>query len=359
MGLLVSSATCVFVADLQSHINAVDKNADGDYLVSSRHTETVYKVSGMNGSILWQLGGKASTFTQNGYNFSYQHNCRFIASNASTTVFSMFDNAWNGFNGSSDTSSGKIISINHANNSSSLLQSFSAPGGLTSASQGNLQLLPNGNAFIGWGSHAYVSESAPDGTPVFYAHFATTGALHYRAFRFNFTSTPTTSPALFAFAQNATAPTAFYMSWNGATEVASWTLYGGSTPDNLIKLGNVKKAGFETVAVGGTSVYAFTLVAAVANNGTALRNSTVTKTFIPGAELASSCNAIQCPLIAPAGGSPVFLQPMIASLTDAPIPPTPTSMAPTATSKGAAVPTGGMGLAGMGMLFAGGMVAVL
>ena len=51
-----------------SHINAVDKDATGDYLVSSRHTWTIYKIAGLNntqyaaGTVIWRLGGKSNTF---------------------------------------------------------------------------------------------------------------------------------------------------------------------------------------------------------------------------------------------------------------------------------------------------------
>jgi hypothetical protein len=34
------------------HINSVDKDDAGDYLISARHTSTVYKFSGINGTIL-------------------------------------------------------------------------------------------------------------------------------------------------------------------------------------------------------------------------------------------------------------------------------------------------------------------
>lgn len=53
------------------HINAVDKTSDGNYLISSRHTCTIFKVSSKDGSIIWRLGGKSSDFTLDGFNFSF------------------------------------------------------------------------------------------------------------------------------------------------------------------------------------------------------------------------------------------------------------------------------------------------
>ncbi|MCJ1350716.1 MAG: hypothetical protein MMC33_000697 [Icmadophila ericetorum] len=319
-----------------SHINSVDKNSGGDYLVSSRHVETVYKINGSSGDIIWQLGGKESSFEMvNGLNFSFQHNARFRAENSTTTTISIFDNAYDGFNGSSLFSQGKIIAVSNETMKAELLMAYGAPdpsGGLVSASQGNVQYLPNGNKFLGWGSQCYVSESTDDGTPVFYAYFATTGALQYRSYRFNFTGNPTTTPALYTYAKDTTSQTAYYVSWNGATEVGSWNIYSGSEPTSLQMVGSVKKNGFETTTTV-PQYYAYTIVEAVAGNGTALRNSTVIKTFVPGPQLAQSCTDIQCPLI---GGYQV--EPVVQAIQSTLIAPTitntptPTTDLPASTS---------------------------
>jgi outer membrane protein assembly factor BamB len=44
------------------HINAVHLDTDGNLLISSRFTWTIYKVNLRTGTIMWQLGGKHSTF---------------------------------------------------------------------------------------------------------------------------------------------------------------------------------------------------------------------------------------------------------------------------------------------------------
>jgi hypothetical protein len=76
------------------HINSVDKDAAGDYLISSRHTSTIYKISGTNGTILWQLSGTngSTSFSLGaGLNFSYQHDARIRYQNATTTILTLFD----------------------------------------------------------------------------------------------------------------------------------------------------------------------------------------------------------------------------------------------------------------------------
>ena len=45
------------------HINAVHLDTDGNLLIDSRATWTAFKVDRRTGAILWQLGGKQSSFT--------------------------------------------------------------------------------------------------------------------------------------------------------------------------------------------------------------------------------------------------------------------------------------------------------
>lgn len=46
----------------ESHFNALDKFSNGDFLASSRETDTIYRISHIDGSILWRLGGKKTDF---------------------------------------------------------------------------------------------------------------------------------------------------------------------------------------------------------------------------------------------------------------------------------------------------------
>ena len=280
-----------------SHINSVDKNADGDYLVSARHTSTVYKISGVDGHIIWQLGGKQTSFAQTNFNFSSQHDARFVSENRTTTIISLFDDASDGFTNTSSYSSGKLLALNNSTMQATLLQSIVAPnGGILSTSQGNFQQLANGNSFFGWGNVATVSEHAPDGSPVLFASFATTATMNYRAYKFNWTATPLGRPAFYAYAHNNTAPTTYYASWNGATEVASWRIYSSpSLSGPFALIGNLPKLGFETIFTA-SGYQAFSIVEAVGANGSGLANSSSIGTFVPGAGLAGACTDTQCPM---------------------------------------------------------------
>jgi hypothetical protein len=66
----------------------------------------------------------------------------------------------------------------------------------------------------------------------------------YRAFRFPWHGAPTTSPDLVVETEGKSR--VLYFSWNGATEVASYRLFGGSSEENLSLLATKTKTGFET-----------------------------------------------------------------------------------------------------------------
>jgi hypothetical protein len=61
------------------HANSIGLLADGNLLVSLRHTDTVYKLARTDGTILWRLGGTRSDFTfvnDSLGGFSHQHYAR-------------------------------------------------------------------------------------------------------------------------------------------------------------------------------------------------------------------------------------------------------------------------------------------
>ena len=45
------------------HVNAVDLDTNGNLLMDARNTWTTFEVSRHTGQIMWQLGGKDSSFT--------------------------------------------------------------------------------------------------------------------------------------------------------------------------------------------------------------------------------------------------------------------------------------------------------
>ena len=186
-------------------MNSVDENEDGDYLISARHMNAVYKINENNGNIIWRLGGSMPDFTfEPGLNFSSQHDARWIYSDASTDIISLFDNASNGFNSSASRSSGMVLKLDYTANPPfcSLLRSFPSPDDASdptasqSNSQGNIRLLDpakweTSHAFAGWGNRPWVTEHDAAGRIIYQAKIVSNidcGPMNYRAYKANFTS---------------------------------------------------------------------------------------------------------------------------------------------------------------------------
>ncbi|PSK41822.1 hypothetical protein B9Z65_9208 [Elsinoe australis] len=283
------------------HINSIDKNVDGDYLISARHVAGIYKISGVDGHLMWQLGGANPTFNQTNFKFSSQHHARWLSENGTHTILSFFDNASNTFNITNKFSHGYIISINHILNTATAIKSWTAPdpsGGLLSGSQGNIQLLPGGNVHLGWGEHAYFSEHTWDGSPVQYGVVAhrDSNVMIYRSYKFNWTGIPLTKPALWTYAhyENALNGMVSYVSWNGATEVRGWNFYASNSSSGPYHfVGSTAKRGFET-SWRADVVWGWSFAEAVDGEGRALERSEIAKTFVPSLNLAPFCDDWTC-----------------------------------------------------------------
>ena len=263
-----------------SHLNSVEKDAAGDYIISARYTSTIYKIPGRDGSILWRLGGKFSSFRLQDFDFTSQHDARVLDSNSTTTVLSLFNNAASEIGRSANTSSGIIIALYTEPTAkfAKLLRQWDRPdGGLTTA-RGNLQMLENGNAFMCWSEQAYVSEHTQDGDCVLEARLAVPDVASYRAYKFNYTGRPTEKPALrsLLYAHPSSTIAVHHVSWNGATEVSSWRFSGSKSRDtaSLHALGSVGKGGFETVFVSNGPL-AFVQAAAFDADGNFLGASAI------------------------------------------------------------------------------------
>ncbi|TDZ27438.1 hypothetical protein C8035_v010469 [Colletotrichum spinosum] len=239
------------------HINSVDKDTSGNYLISARDACSVHKINGTDGSIIWRLAGTNSSFSLgDGVDFCFQHHARWLSQEGDEEVISLYDNSAHGTeNGgggevhTAPTSSGKIIRVNTRTWQADLVQGFYPPDDLLSKSQGSTQILPGGNALVGWGSSGAVTEFTPDGTPVFHAYMDSddlgVAVENYRAFRFGWTGLPSEEPAIVALENSK--GTDVYVSWNGDTETKIWRFYEVSDDHHSRKfLGQVERNSFET-----------------------------------------------------------------------------------------------------------------
>ncbi|PLN86507.1 ASST-domain-containing protein [Aspergillus taichungensis] len=234
------------------HMNAVDKNADGDYLISMRFTNTLYLISGKDGSVIWRLGGQESDFVQD-FVFSKQHDAKFLESSGTHHVISLLNNAGDENQQEEEVSSALIVELDTAAMTAKLQRRYPRPDGLLTLLRGSVQRLPNGNVFVGWSERGYQSEFSPEGDNLVSARFASDRLNTYRAYKFDFVGRPAYAPTMVASvyaADEASVLTTIHISWNGATDIASWNFYaqaGEEHPRHLI--GNVPKRDFETMFI--------------------------------------------------------------------------------------------------------------
>jgi hypothetical protein len=218
------------------HINSVDLDNDGNLLVSSRSMQTIYKLD-RAGRIMWRLGGKSSDFEIGpGANFAWQHDAR----RQPDGTFTVFDNGATPV--VEKLSRGLILDVDERAMTSTLLHQYTHPK-ILAASQGSVQLLENGNVFVGWGEIPHVSEFHRSGHMVFDAELGDKYE-SYRAFRLPWSGLPAEAPAL-ATARDGAKLTA-YASWNGATGVERWQLLAGAQASSLRPVASTRSQGFES-----------------------------------------------------------------------------------------------------------------
>jgi hypothetical protein len=221
------------------HVNSIDLTADGSLLVSARNTWAVYKISRKTGEVLWRLGGRKSDFAMGkGTVFAWQHDARHHGNG----VISIFDDG--AAPQVEPQSRVLLIALDGKHGRARLVREYKHhPGRLVTQFMGNAQVLGNGNVVVGWGSEPYLTEFDAAGSIVFDAKLPDTGQ-NYRAFRFPWVGRPETRPALvYRFAKGRRR---MYVSWNGATEVASWQVLAGGSPATLAPAQTVTKRSFET-----------------------------------------------------------------------------------------------------------------
>ena len=232
------------------HLNSVSIDTDGNLLVSARHTSTVYKINRTTGALMWKLGGKRSDFALGaGLTFAWQHDA--IAVDAKT--IRIFDNE---SNGKPVLPYSRVIWVrrDEATMTATIVRSIKHPEGISSAFMGNAQQLDNGNLLVGWGSAGRSSEFDATGQLLFDAAVPP-GYNSYRSYRFPWTGRPADSPTAVA-KLNGDGTFTVHAVWNGATEVATWVVLGGRTPDLLSPIGTAKWNGLDTaISVPGQVLF--------------------------------------------------------------------------------------------------------
>jgi hypothetical protein len=220
------------------HANAVDLDSDGNFLVSARNTSTVYKIDRATGKIIWRLGGKKSTFKLGpGVKFAWQHSIRVQPDG----TYKLYDNE--AAPPVRKNSRVLTLKLDLQAKTATLVSSFAHPKKLLSASQGNVERLPNGNSFVGWGSQRWFTEFSPTGEVLFDGRIAK-GNDNYRAFRYEWNGRPAQPPKVLA--ASGSGNITGRVSWNGATGIARWELLAGADAASLAPVASRPSEGFET-----------------------------------------------------------------------------------------------------------------
>jgi hypothetical protein len=233
------------------HANSIDLDYDGNLLVSARNMHAIYKLDRKTGEIIWRLGGKHSDFElTTGTRFAWQHDFNHVGEGR----YTVFNNASNGVSQSASQSSGLMLEVNQKRKLVTLLHSYEHSPPLLCSTQGSVQLLPDGEIFIGWGSEPNFTQYTIHGQSVFDGSLPPQGD-SYRAYRKPWSGTPLEPPAIVTQPASGGGVTV-YASWNGATKLASWTVLAGSSPDSLIHVAGAPRSGFETaIPVAATARY--------------------------------------------------------------------------------------------------------
>jgi hypothetical protein len=225
------------------HVNSIDLQGDGTFVVSMRNTFAVYKVDIKTGKIIWTLGGRHSDFKfKSGAKFEWQHDVRLYPG---TPLMSVFDDHCCQITGGgtyvapTPDSRGLILKLNMQAHTVSLADQYYRPSAVDPDYMGSIQPLPGGNEFVGWGSKPYFSEFTAAGKTILDGLLPGPD-LSYRATVQPWVGLPLTPPS------GAVRGRTVYASWNGATRVAAWRVLAGSDASSLRPVARADRSGFET-----------------------------------------------------------------------------------------------------------------
>ncbi|CAM3173576.1 arylsulfotransferase family protein [Filibacter tadaridae] len=234
------------------HMNSVEDGPDNTVLISMRDMGAIYKIDKATGKIIWQLGGKQTDFTFGpAATFSWQHDARFRPGER----ISLFDNSCCA---SSDSppegpARGLILQLDYQNMTAKVDRTYYHDPLLTVSHRGNLQDLPGGNQFVGWGARPFLSEFKNAGNTkehpsvnfIYDMQFPGSN-FSYRAFKNEWVGLPLYPPSI---AVNPVGHDSanVHASWNGSTETVAWQVLAGPTPNTLsVVVCKTPHTGFET-----------------------------------------------------------------------------------------------------------------
>ena len=262
------------------HINSIQLG-HGTFLAGFRNTWAAYQVNIKTQAIEWTLGGKHSSFRfGRGAAFSWQHNVVL----GPHGIVSAFDDECcaitgvkNGaaqFMAPNGAARGLVLALNLRKHTASLVRQYVRGKRFHVYFTGSMQLLPSGNAVVGWGSAPFFTEYSRSGKVLLDAQWPNPD-LSYRAdarLTQSWVGRPFYPPS--GAVGTGRHRTTVYASWNGATGVQVWQVLAGRDAKHLKLVASAPANGFET-AIRLRRSYRAYKVRAVDSHGHLLRSSGV------------------------------------------------------------------------------------
>ena len=262
------------------HGNSLALTNDGNLLLSTRNLSEITKINLQTGDVMWRLGGKKNMFKfVNSQTFANQHDARQLP-DGNITVFNN-----QGTQQSPAASDGMEYKLDEADKTVTQVWGFTRTPPVFASFLGDVQRLADGNTVIGWGnpsqakgySFVTMTEVTPDNQPILELIFDQP-YVSYRAFRFPWQGLPATTPKL-AYKVDGNTLTLGY-SWNGATGVELYQVYGGTSQQSLNLLEENPKTDFETQShfINLPKNECYFQVMAIGNNGSQMARSNIIST---------------------------------------------------------------------------------
>jgi hypothetical protein len=220
------------------HINRVQVLADGNLLINARNTWAAYDVSHRTGAIIWELGGHQSSFKLGpDVRFAWQHDTMMLA-NGNIQIFDNEDSP-----PVRKHSRGIIVGLNFKDHTAKLLHAYFDPKHpILTSSEGDVQSLPGGDKLLGFGHYGFIEEFSAKGK-ILFEMALTRSVSSYRVYRYPWSATPVTRPAVVASRVAGTNTISIATSWNGATGVRAWRVLAGNSPQHLAVVGTTSATG--------------------------------------------------------------------------------------------------------------------
>lgn len=247
-------------------------------------TPVADKISHLDGSIVWRLGGKRSDFDSDTA-WTGQHGARVHSQNQTHIVLSFFDNAryHHSIPPTHETSRALFLTL-HVNERpmrAETLLSIDQPDGSYNMARGNVQALPNENIWVCWVRGCLFGEYDNGGRMLMKARLKPDLST-YRSYKAEWVGRPSLPPDVHAaaVAKDWKVGIVVHVSWNGATEVRRWRVWHSDADGRFLEImAHATWQGFETV-MHSDQFAEYVVVEALDSEGMRLGHSDVIQTIV-------------------------------------------------------------------------------